>query len=80
MSNSVDPDETAHYEQSQPGLCCLHLVVKEFFCSERVKANCSFFKGYVCRDMFTLPFAVIGNPCSVIGAIPRLILCQYVQS
>ena len=35
MSNSVDPDETAHHEPSHPDLCCLQkpiiiaLAVKE---------------------------------------------------
>ena len=35
MSNSVDPDETAHYEPSHLELCCLqkpilsHMAVKE---------------------------------------------------
>ena len=41
MSNSTDPDETAHYEPSHLDLCCLQKPV--IISSERVKVkqNCS---------------------------------------
>ena len=37
MSNSVDPDETAHYEPSHLDLCCLQKPVIIACGSERVK-------------------------------------------
>ena len=39
MSNSVDPDETAHYEPSHLDLCCLPKPIIIACGSERVKAN-----------------------------------------
>ena len=39
MSNSVDPDETAHYEPSDLNLCCLQKLVIIACGSERVKQN-----------------------------------------
>ena len=37
MSNSVDPDETAHYEPSHLDLCCLQKPIIINCGSERVK-------------------------------------------
>ena len=37
MSNSVDPDETAHYEPSHLDLCCLQMPIFFACGSERVK-------------------------------------------
>ena len=37
MSNSVDPDETAHYEPSHLDLCCLQKPIIIACGSERVK-------------------------------------------
>ena len=37
MSNSIDPDETAHYEQSHLDLCCLQKFIIIACGSERVK-------------------------------------------
>ena len=37
MSNSVDPDETAHYEPSHLDLCCLQNPIIIACGSERVK-------------------------------------------
>ena len=37
MSNSVDPDETAHYEPSHLDLSCLQKPIIIAFRSERVK-------------------------------------------
>ena len=39
MSNSVDPDETAHYEPTHLDLCCLQKAIKTACDSERVKQN-----------------------------------------
>ena len=39
MSNSVDPDETAHYEPSHLDLRCLQKPIIIAFGSERVKKN-----------------------------------------
>ena len=39
MSNSVDPDETAHYELSHLDLCCLQKPVIIACGSERVKVR-----------------------------------------
>ena len=38
MSNSIDPDETAHYEPSHLDLYCLQKSVVIAFGGERVKA------------------------------------------
>ena len=40
MSNSVDLDETDHYEPSHLDLCCLQQPVIIACGSERVKTNC----------------------------------------
>ena len=37
MSNSIDPDETAHYEPSHLDLCCLQKPIIIACGSERVK-------------------------------------------
>ena len=37
MSNSVDPDETAHYEPSLLDLCCLQKLIIIACGSERIK-------------------------------------------
>ena len=39
MSNSIDPDETAHYEPSHLDLCCLHKPIIIACGSERVKGD-----------------------------------------
>ena len=39
MSNSVDPDETAHYEPSHVDLCCLQKPIITACGSERVKSG-----------------------------------------
>ena len=36
MSNSIDPDETAHYEPSHLDLCCLQKIINFAYSSERV--------------------------------------------
>ena len=38
MSNSIDPDEMAHYEQSHLDLCCLQKPIIIVYGSESVKA------------------------------------------
>ena len=42
MSNSVDPDETAHYEPSHLDLCCLQKPVIIACGSERLKSETTF--------------------------------------
>ena len=37
MSNSMDPDETAHYEPSDLDLCCLQRPIVITYASESVK-------------------------------------------
>ena len=37
MSNSIEPDETAHYEPSHLDLCCLQKFIIIAYGSERVK-------------------------------------------
>ena len=39
MSNSVDPDETAHFEPSHLDLCCLEKPIVINYGSERVKSE-----------------------------------------
>ena len=39
MSNSVDPDETAHNEPSHPDLCCLGKPIFIAYGSERVNES-----------------------------------------
>ena len=39
MSNSIDPDETAHYEPSHLDLCCLQKSIIIACGSERVKCS-----------------------------------------
>ena len=39
MLNSVDPDETAHYEPSHLDMCCFHKPIIIACGSERVKHN-----------------------------------------
>ena len=39
MSNSVDPDEIAHYELSHLDLCCLQKPIIITYGSERVKQH-----------------------------------------
>ena len=39
MSNSVDPDETAHYKPSHQDLCCLQKLIIIACGNERVKNN-----------------------------------------
>ena len=37
MSNSIDPDETAHYEPSHVDLCCFQKPIIIAYGSERIK-------------------------------------------
>ena len=39
MSNSMDPDETAHYEPSHLDLCCLQKPIIIAYGSERVEPH-----------------------------------------
>ena len=66
MSNSVDPDEMAHYEPSHLDLCCLQKLIIITCGSERVKVYyalridpLSF--GIICR-LFVLSFHGPVNP------------------
>ena len=47
MSNSIDPDETAHYEPSHLDLRCLQKPIIAYG-SEKAMSKCS--------DILTLPF------------------------
>ena len=38
MSNSIDPDETAHCEPSHLDLCCLQKLINMAYGSERVNS------------------------------------------
>ena len=42
MSNSVEPDETAHYEPSHLDLRCLQKRIVIAYDSEKVNDNCQF--------------------------------------
>ena len=53
MSNSIDPDETAHYEPSHLDLRCLQKPVIIAYGSERDKAMSK------CSAILTLPFLSI---------------------
>ena len=55
MSNSVDPDETAHYEPSHLDLCCLQKPIIITSSSERVKEFRFTFKKGNCQNCL-LPF------------------------
>ena len=39
MANSIDPDETAHYEPSHLNLCCLQKPITMACGSEKVKPS-----------------------------------------
>ena len=41
MSNSVDPDETAHYEQSHLDLCCLQKSILSPMAVKELKTGIS---------------------------------------
>ena len=52
MSNSVDPDETAHYEPSHLDLCCLQKPIIIACGSERVKAPIPTAADDICKYCF----------------------------
>ena len=57
MSNSIDQDEMAHYEQSHLDLCCLQKPIIIVYGSESVKALSRF----VAEDFLKKKMIIIKN-------------------
>ena len=68
MSNSKDPDETAHYEPSHLDLCCLQKPIIKAYGSERVNkpSECASKFGSICS--LTIVIMCCSRQCIVTGA------------
>ena len=62
MSNSVDPDEMAHYELSYLDLCCLQMPIIIACGSEGVKINALTNLTKYMRALFSSQFIFAENP------------------